>query len=272
MIDADEHRAAVQAWRAGRYEALRRDTGWLTLAGFAWLHPGPNRVGSGPDVDVRLPSGPPDAGVVTLDGGGLTASGAWTHAGRPVAGLPLVTDAGEDDPTLLELGPLRSCVIERGGRLALRTWDLEAPQRREFAGIPHWPVDPAWRLDAVVHATPGRRIAVPDVLGIVEEEPSPGEVEVEIGGDRHRLQALEGGPAGELWLVFADATNGVETYAGGRFLYTDPPDAAGRVVVDFNRAYNPPCVFSDFATCPLPWPANRLPVRIEAGERAYQRP
>ena len=89
-------------------------------------------------------------------------------------------------------------------------------------------------------------------------------------GRAHRLQALPGGDAGELWLVFGDATNGSETYGGGRYLYTDPPDPDGAVVVDFNRAYNPPCVFSPYATCPLPWPENRLPIRIEAGERAYR--
>jgi uncharacterized protein (DUF1684 family) len=90
-----------------------------------------------------------------------------------------------------------------------------------------------------------------------------------VDGTARRLQALPGGDAGELWLVFGDATNGDETYGGGRFLYTDPPDPDGTFVLDFNRAYNPPCVFSPFATCPLPWPANRLPIRIEAGERAY---
>jgi hypothetical protein len=103
----------------------------------------------------------------------------------------------------------------------------------------------------------------------VDEQPSPGEVTFEIGGVRHRLQALHGDPGRELWLIFGDATNGHETYGGGRFLYTGVPKGNGSVVVDFNRAYNPPCVFSPYATCPLPWPANRLPLRVEAGERVY---
>lgn len=270
-MEADEHRAEVEAWRAARYAALRRDVGWLTLAGLAWLRPGVNRVGSAPGSDARLPSGPSSAGTIEVTGTHATASGAWRHGGRAVDRLPLVTDAA-GEPTMLELGDLRSCVIERGGRLALRTWDLGSVQRRGFDGIPHWPVDLAWRLPARFEATPGRRVAVPDVIGMVEEEPSPGDVVLELGGAEHRLQALEGGPSGELWLVFGDATNGVESYAGGRFLYTDPPADAGRLVVDFNRAYNPPCVFSDHATCPLPWPPNRLPLRITAGERMYRRP
>ena len=118
-----------------------------------------------------------------------------------------------------------------------------------------------------IHPTPDRFISVPDVLGIDERQPSPGDVEFTAAGGTHRLQALSGGGDGQLWLVFGDATNGIETYAGGRFLYTGVPDAERRVIVDFNRAYNPPCVFSGYATCPLPWPQNRLPFRIEAGEQ-----
>jgi uncharacterized protein (DUF1684 family) len=266
VIDPASHRAEVEAWRAGRYEALRRDHGWLTLSGLGWLTPGENRVGSDPSSDVVLPGGPPHAGTLTVTGDGVTADGAWLHEGRPVDALALIDDR-EGHQTMLELGSLRMCLIERGGRLALRTWDLDAPARRTFAGIDHWTVDPAWRIVGRFEPTPDRTLAVPDVLGTSERQPSPGEVVIEIGGSQHRLQALSGGPTGELWLVFGDATNGVETYGGGRFLYTAPPGEDGSVVVDFNRAYNPPCVFSPYATCPLPWPANVLPVRVEAGER-----
>ena len=266
MIDRAQHRADVEAWRAGRYEALRRDLGWLTLSGLGWLRPGINRVGADPTADVVLPGGPAEAGTVTVGRAGVVASGAWLHDGRSVDELPL-SDDSDGAPTILELGSLRLCLIERAGRLALRTWDLDAPARRAFTGIDHWPVDPAWRLDARFHPTPGRTLAVPDVLGVTEAQETPGEVVFEAGGGTHRLQALSGGETGELWLVFGDATNGHESYGGGRFLYTASPTSAGHVIVDFNRAYNPPCVFSPHATCPLPWPANVLPVRVEAGER-----
>lgn len=266
MIDPAVHRAEVEVWRAERYTALRRDQGWLTLSGLAWLKPGENRAGSDPGCDVVLPGGPAHAGTVTVTGDGVTASGTWLHAGRPVDGLPLVDDR-DGRQTMLELGSLRLCLIERGGRLALRTWDLDAPARREFAGIDHWPVDPAWRIVGRFEPTPERALEVPDVLGTSERQRSPGDVAIKIGDSIHRLQALSGGPTGELWLVFGDATNGVETYGGGRFLYTAPPAGDGSVVVDFNRAFNPPCVFSPYATCPLPWAANVLPVRVEAGER-----
>jgi uncharacterized protein (DUF1684 family) len=270
MIDPGEHRRQVEAWRATRYESLRRDAGWLTLAGLDWLHAGSNVLGSDPGADVRLPAGPGFAGTLEVEADGVIATGAFLHDGRPATKLPLASDAN-GEPTMLELGHLRLCLIERGGRLALRTWDLESEARRRFDGIGHWPVDAAWRLDARFEPTPGRTVMVPDALGFVEEKETPGAVAFEIGGAEHRLQGLEGGPSGELWLVFADATNGKETYAGGRFLYTEAPDERGRVVVDFNRAYNPPCVFSHHATCPVPWPANRLPVRVEAGERSFDR-
>lgn len=258
-MDPETHRAEVEEWRAGRYGALRRDRGWLTLSGLAWLKPGVNRVGSDPSSDAILPSGPADAGTLTVTPDGVVASGAFRHEGRPAVDLPLVHD-GNGEPTLLELGSLRLCLIERGSRLALRTWDLEAPARREFSGIDHWPVDPSWRLEARFEPTPGRTLPVPDVLGTVQDEESPGDVVFEAEGATHRLQALSGGPTRELWLVVGDATNGHETYGGGRFLYTAPPAEDGSLIVDFNRAYNPPCVFGPYATCPLPWPANVLPV------------
>jgi uncharacterized protein (DUF1684 family) len=271
VIDHAAHRAEVEEWRAGRYEALLRDHGWLTLSGLAWLKPGTNRVGSDPASDAVLPDGPAHAGTVTVTPDGVVAAGSWRHDGRPVEDLLLVDDR-DGAQTLLELGSLRLCLIRRGGRLALRTWDLEAPARREFEGIDHWPVDPGWRLEARFEPMPGRMLAVPDVLGTVEHQESPSDVVFEVAGATHRLQALAGGPAGELWIVFGDATNGHETYGGGRFLYAGPPSPDGHVIVDFNRAYNPPCVFSPYATCPLPWPANVLPIRIDAGERDVSHP
>ena len=267
-----QHVAEVEAWRRDRYEALRRDRGWLTLAGLSWLRQGVNRVGSAPRNDVVLPSGPPNAGTFDVEGDTVVATGEFRHEGAPVERLRVVDDHdGDAEPTLLELGDLRLIVIRRGDRLGVRTWDLASAARREFGGIDHWPVDPAWRLDGRFEPTPDRRLLVPDVLGPGYEDESPGDVVFGIGATEHRLQGLPGGPDGELWLVFGDATNGTETYPGGRFLYTGPPDRDGRVVVDFNRAYNPPCVFSPYATCPLPWPANRLSLRVEAGERLYRR-
>lgn len=265
----ESHARAVEAWREERYSRLRSDVGWLTLAGLDWLKPGDNRVGADPASDVRLPSGPPNAGTITVGEEGVRASGDFIGQGDAAESVELTSDL-EGEPTMLELGDLRLCIIDRGGRLAVRSWDTASKARRAFTGIDHWPVDAAWRLDARFEPTPDASVSVPDVLGVVEDEHSPGTVSFEVDGVAHRLQALPGGPEGELFLVFADETNGRETYGGGRFLYTDPPGEDGRVVADFNRSYNPPCVFSPYATCPLPWRANRLPIRVEAGERTFE--
>lgn len=269
MTDPAAHRAEVEAWREQRYAALRRDVGWLTLAGLDWLRDGVNRIGSDPAADVRLPGGPPDVGTITIGPDGIRADGSFLHGGAHADGLVLASD--RDGPaTMLELDSLRLCVIERAGRLAVRTWNLDAAARRDFGGIEHWPVDVRWRLDARFEPT-NVPIAVPQVLGGADDAVSPGDVVFEIDGRELRLQALPGAYGGdELWLVFGDETNRAETYGGGRFLYTAGPNADGTLVVDFNRAYNPPCVFSPYATCPLPWPANRLPIRIEAGEQRYE--
>jgi uncharacterized protein (DUF1684 family) len=268
-MDRAAHRAEVEAWRAGRYERLRADLGWLTLAGLDWLHPGINTVGTDPGADVVLPMGPANAGTVTVTDDVVLADGTFVHDGRPAHRLPLVDDE-QEATTILELGDLRLCLIRRDGRPALRSWDLRSPLRASFTGIDHWPVDPAWRIEARFEPT-DRTIRVPDVLGVTTAQASPGEAVLSLDGREYRLQALPGGESGELWLVFGDATNGDETYGGGRFLYTDPP-VGGSVIVDFNRAYNPPCVFSPHATCPLPWPENRLQARVEAGERMFADP
>ncbi len=126
-----------------------------------------------------------------------------------------------------------------------------------------------WRLEArFVPHDPPRKVEIPTVLGTTSEQVSPGEVVFEAAGETYRLEALEGGDDGELFLIFGDRTNGEETYGGGRFLYTEAP-GDGRVVVDFNKAYSPPCVFSPYATCPLPPPQNRLPIPVRAGEKTY---
>jgi len=257
----EAYRSGVERWYAERLARLRAPESWLSLVALHWLGPGVN--------DVAL-AGSAERFLVEATGGAVRAFGdALRHDGAPLPakGVHLVADA-DGDPTKLELGSLRIILIRRGERLALRAWDREAAARQEFSGIDRFAVDPRWRFGARFEPTSGRTVAVPDVLGEVAQEPSPGRVAFSVDGVEYQLDALEGGESGELFLVFADATNGAETYAGGRFLYTDPPDG-GRVVVDFNRAYNPPCVFSPYATCPLPPAENGLPLRIEAGEKAY---
>lgn len=255
----DSYQREILDWRAEREADLRKPNGWLSLVGLHWLSPGPNRV---PGLSARIFL---QAGQVRLvaDHGAELARGD-----SPVRELVLHDDA-EGDPTVVTAGTLSFHLIRRGHRLGIRVRDSDAPALREFRGLDYFPVDPRLRAAGRFEASEERAIDVPNVLGDVEREPSPGSVEFTVAGTACRLDALEGDEGG-LWLVFGDATNRVETYDGGRFLKTDPP-AEGSVVLDFNRAYNPPCVFTPYATCPLPPAQNRLSVPIRAGERGYAR-
>ena len=271
----EEHAAAVGAWRAQRDERLRSPDGWLTLVGLYWLEPGENRFGADPSNPILLTGDgvPAHAGSIVLDGDSARledASAEVRIGGENASAGPLADDRAEE-PTVLELGDLRMHVICRGGdRLALRVRDQTAPALAAFRGIDHFPIDIGWRLTGRLEPDESDEpMEIVDVTGIVTHEASPGRVVFEREGRTWRLRSLDGGD-GKLWLIFGDATNGSETYGGGRFVYTEPVADDGAVVVDFNVAYNPPCVFSPFATCPLPPAENRLPLRIEAGELLYR--
>lgn len=276
----DGYRAEVAAWDAARDSRLRSPDGWLALVGLHWLTPGEHEFGQHPSNAIRL-SGrdvPPLAGhlLVTEDGAVLIRphrDAQLMHGGEPVNGEVELHDDLTGDPTILDLGSLRFHLVRRGDRIGLRVRDADAPALAAFKGVPRFPVDPTWRIAAtVVPADPAQTLAVPDVLGDVTNDHFPGWVEFAVRGEPQRLAALEGGEDGSLWLIFGDATNGSTTYEAGRFLYTEPPSADHTVVVDFNLAYNPPCVFSPYATCPLPPDGNRLTVPIPAGEMLPAQP
>jgi uncharacterized protein len=277
-IEEQEHRASVEAVRRRREERLRDPEGWLSLVGLHWLHEGDNRFGTDPagEIPLAAQSGPLPAlaGRITVNQGRVTAS-AEPGAGVTVAEGPLpdgteLVDDSEDDPTVLALGSLRFYLVRRGERLGIRVKDGAAPAIKAFDGLDYFPIDPRWRLDARLEAAPpGTTIPIPDILGDINAEDSPGVVSFDFDGQVHQLKALEAQP-GHLWLIFGDATNGNETYGGGRFLVTGPVQPDDTVEVDFNLTYSPPCVFSPYATCPLPPEGNRLPMRIEAGEKMYR--
>ncbi|HET6379655.1 MAG TPA: DUF1684 domain-containing protein [candidate division Zixibacteria bacterium] len=266
--DENEHRAEVETWRAARDARLRDPDGWLTLVGLHWLVPGDNRFGTDASNEIVLRGRdvPAHGGTIRLEG---DAAVLLRPDGTPALDAPLADDT-TGEPTVIDLGSLRMYLIRRGGRLGLRVRDHDAPALRRFPGMRHFPCDASWRVVAHFEPAPrGATLEVVDVIGLVEHHPMPGTVVFEREGREWRLDALPGGENGELWLIFGDATNGRETYGGGRFLYTEPPAEDGTVVVDFNLAYNPPCVFTPYATCPLPPPQNRLALAIRAGELIY---
>jgi uncharacterized protein (DUF1684 family) len=268
--------SARDAWHAARIKALTADNGWLTLVGLDFLKDGETTIGSSPECTLRYEHAtaarigvfvkngervafqPAQGADVTLDGARVTNE------------LQLLADdaaaLANAAPKMLQNGPLAIMLVRRNGALALRVRDNASPVRTGFHGIPLYPFDPALVIEArVVPAPTGTTIAITNVMGFVEQQPLAATLRFEIAGRACALAATEGGHGG-FSLVFGDTTNSAETYGGGRFLEVGAP-VGGKAILDFNRAYNPPCCFTHYATCPLPPAENRLDMPIAGGER-----
>ncbi len=245
----------------------------MTLSSLEIRHPGRRTSAPGTERVSQLPAAaPPHLGVITI-GDRITFT-ADTQVAVEIFGheppervetITLATDAA-GAPTVLESGSLLLHVIERGGALFLRVRDRDSPAPREFRGVDRYPVDERWRVTAVLVDVGAGTLAMPNVLGQITTSPSAGTLEFELEGVAVRLRPTSVSD-GSLFIVFGDATTGTETYAGGRFLRTEPVAADGRVVLDFNRAYTPVCAFNAYSTCPLPPQGNTLPVEVRAGEK-----
>jgi uncharacterized protein (DUF1684 family) len=263
----------IDTWHGEREDRLRSETGWLTLVGLHPLEEGEQTFGSDSSNVIVFPAGSPaHAGVIqvadSLVAVVVAPNVVITRDGERVNSAALIPDTREGT-TVLELGSLQFYVIERAGKYYIRLKDRESELLKNFTGIERFPVAARWRLRAEwkPYASP-KVVMVPNALGYESEDSCRGVVEFDLDGEIHRLE-----PSGDLkeglFFVFGDGTNGQETYGGGRFLYLSEPDSTGTIWLDFNRAYNPPCVFTEYATCPLPRPENVLPFRVEAGEKMY---
>ena len=266
------YQTSIEAWRAHREENLKAKDGWLSVAGLFWLKPGANSVGSDPTMDIALPAPrcPARLGWFDLKNGVVTfrmAKGAHVLVnGEPAAHRDLAPDTS-GHPDLLQVGDFTMFVIQRGDRYGIRLKDINSEYRREFTGLHWYPVKPEYRILAKWNAFDSpQKIAITNVLGQTEYEPSPGYASFELHGHMYRLDPIVEGD--QLFFIFRDQTSGKTTYGAGRFLYSDMPHD-GKVVLDFNKAYNPPCAFTPYATCPLPPRQNRLSTSIEAGELKY---
>jgi uncharacterized protein (DUF1684 family) len=268
----EAYEAEIKKWRSEREARLKEDGGWLTVSGLFWLKEGANRFGSAPGNDIVLPSdsSPPEAGVFEFSKGTVEVkvhSGvAITAEGKSVGTMTLTADTS-GSPEVLSLGALQMHLIERGGRYAIRLKDMHSAARREFKGLRWFPIKDDFRIVARFVPYPAvNPLRVPNILGQIEDMPSPGYAVFQIKGQEVRLDpVLEEPGATELFFIFRDLTSGKETYPSGRFLYAPLP-REGSLVLDFNKAYNPPCAFTAYATCPLPPQQNRHSIRIEAGE------
>jgi len=267
------YKAEINAWRAGRDADLRNPDGWLTLAGLFWLRPGANTAGSATGNDLVFPEGAPaKIGTFTLTGGMVRfeaePSAEITQAGKRAG--TVILDPIASDGAALETGSFRFHAIERAGQIGIRLRDHESSALAAFTGMENFPVQPAWRVKARFETfDKPLSIKVPNIVGTAFDELVYGKLVFDFDGKPYQLEPLYK-PEEGFFVIFADETNGHETYGGGRFLATEPPAPDGTVILDFNKSYNPPCVFNNYATCPLPPSGNRMAVRIEAGEKMYR--
>ncbi|MBU6199996.1 MAG: DUF1684 domain-containing protein [Xanthomonadaceae bacterium] len=264
----------IQSWRTQRVEHLRAPHGWLSLVALDWLKDGRNTLGSAKDNDIILAKAPAHLGTIVLDHGKaaitLDKDAGATIDGKPVREAVLLDDS-HDKPTTVSFGTMSFYLIQRGDKVGLRVKDTDAPTRTHFTGIDYFPIDENWRIVAKWEAyDPPHEVEEPNILGQVDKVVVPGAAVFTRDGKSYRLEPVIETPGDtNLFLTFGDRTNGHETYGASRMLYTDPP-RDGKIVIDFNKAYNPPCAFTPYATCPLPTAQNRLKLRVTAGEKTYR--
>ena len=266
--------AALNAFHAEREKILLADDGWFTVAGLHFLNPGENKFGSDPlnDIVLEYSDVPKQAGVITMNGTTVTIKAAdgqtLNYNGKPAKEGVLHLAEGSKPADTVTYKSTTFFLHYSGPRLAIRVRDQNAPLRKNFSGLKWYPPNPAVKVigQFTPLATP-RTVQIPNILGDLEPFTVAGTVALTIGGKPANMEAWKSGD--QLWFVFRDLTSADTTYQSARFLYTNMPGPDGKLVMDFNRARNPPCAYNQWTTCPLPPAANKLAVRIEAGEKRY---
>ncbi len=270
-FDQAAYEAEVLEWRAGRLDRLTAPMGYLTQTGLFWLEAGTYSFGAAADNDVVFPGdAAPVIGSFVVDTNGIrmvVVAGVDVRSDeQSVSDLQMLDDT-TPTPALVTHRTLAWSVVQRDDRFGVRLRDFENPFLSTFGPLPYFDIDSTLRVTAVLRPYDEPRVVnVGTVIeGLGYHPTSPGTVEFEIAGERYDLEAYESGDS--LFFVFGDATSRDDTYGAGRFLYADAPDSDGMTILDFNLAYSPPCAFNDFSTCPVASPRNRLPIRVEAGEK-----
>ena len=239
---------------AKRESSLKSENGWLNLAGLFWLKEGENTIGGAESNDFVFPHAEASLGKVILKNNQVFYNNQVIYS-------------SDDKSTVISHQSLRWFIIKRGDKYAIRLRDLEGEYLKAFHGIEHFPADSNWKIKAKFIPTVGKKVTIIDITGRSYQEDSPGLLEFQVDGKTYRLEAGPGETKEDFFVVFGDATNKTSTYGGGRFLDTKGFNADGTVTLDFNKAYNPPCAFTPFATCPLPTKENKLTLAIPAGEK-----
>ena len=268
----ETHQQHIEAWRASRHERLSQADGWLTLVGLEWLDDGESRIGSAADNDVQLSGGPAYWGSVFLVDKKLTFQNTDNKNVKIndqfLDHADLVADT-EGEPTLVSSGNLSFHAIFRES-YALRIKDSQAKTLADFEGVENYPIIKSWRINGrFIPAGEGETLEIANVLGQISQSSVFGAFEFDRDGKTHSLVGIGTEESESLWFIFADRTSGHDTYGAGRFLYSDEMPENGRLTLDFNKAYNPPCAFNPYSTCPLPPQRNRMDIMVEAGEKDF---
>lgn len=263
-------------WQNQRKAGLAAEKGWLSLIGLHWLTRGAHTIGSAENQQIRLQAGPAELGTISFDGkSGISltriADGVLVDGQPAKATAMLKTDRDGATPTEVSIGSMSFFVIDRSGRIGLRVKDANAPSRLNFKGLDYFAYAPELKVTGryEAYATP-RLLDVGTIIGTIEPTPNPGRAHFQLYGKDYQFELLEGSDATHFFSIFGDQTNGKETYGMARFLTGEIDIANATVTLDFNRAYNPPCAFTEFATCPMPPAGNRVAAKVLAGEKKYQ--
>ncbi len=261
----------ISEWHKQRVAELLAPDGWVNLVGLYWLEPGKNTFGSDTHNNLVFTQAnmPSNAGYFLLQNEEViwVSNPSVKVLAHNTQVDSLVIYQKNKEPLQLSLGSLRWTIIQRGDKVGIRLRDLATPALTEFTGIEHFPIAAKWRITAHLEPRTQASVSITNVLGQISEAESPGKLVFTLDGKEYSLDALQSG--NQLFIVFGDATSGKESYAAGRFLETPLPDDNGNTILDFNKAYNPPCAFTRYATCPLPPKQNILPIAISAGEKDY---
>jgi uncharacterized protein (DUF1684 family) len=276
-MDEKSHADSIRKWRQEYAQKLMSPEGWLAISGLFWLDQGENRMGAHPSNRIILPpnSAPEFSGIFTLRDREITLQAAegvqMAINDQPLTTAQIAIDSyGSSE--WIALKDLKISVIQRGARYGVRIYDKNHPQLKQFIVLHWFPIQPDYCIEAsFIPFEQPKTMYIVNVLGDTLEMESPGYAEFTLQGQVYRLHAVPVEESDRLWFLFQDATSSDATYPGGRFLTSDAP-RENKVTLDFNQAHNPPCAYTDFATCPLPPPINRLPVRVSAGESRYPRP
>lgn len=267
------YQSELEAWQVERIKYLKSANGWLNLVGLHWLEPGINTFGSDSGNALVFPQGKiaSHAGYFLLKDNKVTLvvnpDVVATLDKDTIKSAEIFNPDSSSSPQI-RVGDLRWNIIKREAKLGVRLRDDNAEAVKTFTSIERYPVSPEYRLEATLERGDSTRtIEITNVLGQTTSQYSPGTLVFEWQNKTYRLDALVEGD--ELFIIFADATSGTETYGAGRYVYAKKPSGIEKVILDFNKAYNPPCVFTPHATCPLPPRQNVLPFAIRAGERDY---